>query len=321
MLTSLISALVFSLAALPAQALHVPGGDAWVTDMNAARAQAREEGKDLLVDFTGSDWCSACVQLHKEVFSRSEFLEPVQEDFVLVELDFPEPGGPTYKSMPQALHAKNAAEQQAFGVNSFPSVFLMTADGVAYARTGYRQGGAKSYLRHLARLREGEARSVVAKQVEVFLSDDASDAARLEAAYSMLGRVVAAHVDAVYDTIRELDPEDSRGVIAPRMLEAFAREHLNSAPADWSVPQRALEALGERMASMQEQALYHYYDTIIALNLAQLARAEAGLAEMRRIGGVRKDLLGMLESWHARLSDEASASAATPANDGAPSEG
>jgi thiol:disulfide interchange protein len=61
----------------------------WVTDWEAAKAQAKKEGKDLLVDFTGSDWCGWCIKLHEEVFSHAEFSGPATELFVFVELDFP----------------------------------------------------------------------------------------------------------------------------------------------------------------------------------------------------------------------------------------
>ena len=31
-------------------------GDGWIEDFDEAAALAKKEGKDLLVDFTGSDW-------------------------------------------------------------------------------------------------------------------------------------------------------------------------------------------------------------------------------------------------------------------------
>ena len=33
---------------------------------------AQQEDKDILVNFTGSDWCSWCVRLSREVFETSE---------------------------------------------------------------------------------------------------------------------------------------------------------------------------------------------------------------------------------------------------------
>ena len=31
--------------------------EGWITDYEAAKKQAAKEGKDILMDFTGSDWC------------------------------------------------------------------------------------------------------------------------------------------------------------------------------------------------------------------------------------------------------------------------
>ena len=42
----------------------------------AAVAQAKEQGKDLLVDFTGSDWCAWCIRLDEEV--GSDLLDVLQ---------------------------------------------------------------------------------------------------------------------------------------------------------------------------------------------------------------------------------------------------
>ena len=64
----------------------------WTTDFEAAKAQAKEEGKALLVDFTGSDWCPPCKALHKDVLSKKSFIDSAKKDFVLVELDFPRKG-------------------------------------------------------------------------------------------------------------------------------------------------------------------------------------------------------------------------------------
>ena len=48
-------------------------GDGWMTNFEEAKAKAAKENKSLLVDFTGSDWCGYCIQLHKNVFSKDAF--------------------------------------------------------------------------------------------------------------------------------------------------------------------------------------------------------------------------------------------------------
>jgi len=79
--TTLITALAFS----PAFA----GGEGWTNDYSAAKKTAAQERKDILLDFTGSDWCGWCVKLNNEVFSKDTFKSYADKNLVLVDLDFP----------------------------------------------------------------------------------------------------------------------------------------------------------------------------------------------------------------------------------------
>jgi thiol-disulfide isomerase/thioredoxin len=120
---------------------------AWMTDFDAAKKKAAAEGKDLFINFTGSDWCGWCIRLDKEVFSQKLFVYEAQKRFVFVYLDFP-------KNIKQsdALKAQNEKLAQVYGVEGFPTIVLATADGRPYAKTGYEEGGPLVYLRHLAEL-------------------------------------------------------------------------------------------------------------------------------------------------------------------------
>jgi thiol-disulfide isomerase/thioredoxin len=128
----------------------------WLTDLDAAKAQAVKENKPVLVDFTGSDWCPPCKALHKNVFESAEFAA-VASKYVLVELDYP-------KSKPQApeLKAKNAALSKQFGVSGFPTVLLIDGkSGEVFGKTvGFGGQTAKEYLDKLASFKntpEGKA--------------------------------------------------------------------------------------------------------------------------------------------------------------------
>ena len=135
---------LFALLLAPVAALASEG---WLTDLDAAKKQAAAEKKDILIDFTGSDWCGWCVKLDKEVFSTPEFKG--QKDFVLVSLDFPRK-----KEIPAEAKAKNEALMKQWGVQGFPTIILTNAAGEAYAQTGYQDGGPVKYLAHLADLRK-----------------------------------------------------------------------------------------------------------------------------------------------------------------------
>lgn len=124
------------------------GHGVWMTDYNAAMKKAAAENKDMLIDFTGSDWCGWCIKLDKEVFSQKKFIETASKDYVFVMLDFPKDASLT---TPQ-LQAQNNELKQIYGPQGFPTVFLADAKGRPYAQTGYLAGGPIAYLDHLSGL-------------------------------------------------------------------------------------------------------------------------------------------------------------------------
>lgn len=144
-------ALVF---ATPALAEEEAAKSAWLQDFAAAQEKAKAENKDLLIDFTGSDWCVWCQRLDSEVFQADGFEGQVQEQFVLVKLDFPND-----KSLvTEEIQKQNKGLMARYGVQGFPTIFLTDAAGTPYAKTGYERGGAENYLKHLAEKREAKSK-------------------------------------------------------------------------------------------------------------------------------------------------------------------
>ena len=96
----------------------------WLTDLPKAKQQAKAEGKMVLLDFTGSDFCSSCIRLHKEVFPAKEFAAFAKQRLILVEVDFP-----LKKKQPAALKAANEALSKEFKVDGYPTLILLGSDG------------------------------------------------------------------------------------------------------------------------------------------------------------------------------------------------
>lgn len=141
-------ALLFLLLVAPLFAAETPApAGAWLTDLPAALAQAKEQHRLVLVHFSGSDWNQFSRQLQAEVFSRKPFLAFAQQRLVLVTIDFPRE-----KPLPQEIAVKNAALVTRYGVTLYPTVLLLTADGAELGRTAYLQGGPKTFVRELQRL-------------------------------------------------------------------------------------------------------------------------------------------------------------------------
>ena len=56
--------------------------EGWITDMDAAKKQAAEQKKDLMIEFTGSDWCGACTMQKKQALSLPKVQEDIARSFL-----------------------------------------------------------------------------------------------------------------------------------------------------------------------------------------------------------------------------------------------
>ncbi|MGI9551017.1 MAG: thioredoxin family protein [Aurantibacter sp.] len=60
----------------------------WHTDYNIAIDRSKDNGKNLLVYFTGSDWCGPCIKLKKDLFKTDEFIT-ISKEFNMLYIDIP----------------------------------------------------------------------------------------------------------------------------------------------------------------------------------------------------------------------------------------
>ncbi|QEN09293.1 thioredoxin family protein [Oceanispirochaeta crateris] len=116
----------------------------WTSDVLGAMTEAEETGKDLLLNFTGSDWCTWCHKLWGEVFGTKEFQEYAEENLILVYLDFP-----NGIELSDDVKKQNEIMASVFGVQGFPTIWLMDSSQLPLMKTGYQAGGSTSYIRHL----------------------------------------------------------------------------------------------------------------------------------------------------------------------------
>ena len=122
-------------------------GEGWLTNLDKAKALAKKEKKMILVEFTGSDWCPPCKALKKNVFDKAAFKKYAKENLVLVEFDFPRDKSKISKE--QAAY--NNAQKKKFGIRSYPSVYLLDANGKQLLKkVGYGRGtSCESYIKAL----------------------------------------------------------------------------------------------------------------------------------------------------------------------------
>jgi thiol:disulfide interchange protein DsbD len=94
----------------------------WLSSETAALAQAREQGKPVVMDFT-ADWCLPCREFDVRVFAHPE-VAAVLQDFVLVKIDV------TREDEDDRL----PAIKQRYGVDTLPAVRLLDPSGTVIGR-------------------------------------------------------------------------------------------------------------------------------------------------------------------------------------------
>lgn len=122
--------------------------DGWNTNFEKASLQAKAEGKHILIDFSGSDWCGWCTKLDKEVFSKNAFKNYAKENLVLVLADFPR----NKSKQSEKLQKQNNELAKKYNVGGFPTVFILSPEGKLVDKTGYQAGGPEAYVSYIKKV-------------------------------------------------------------------------------------------------------------------------------------------------------------------------
>lgn len=99
----------------------------WRNNLDEAKKIAREQHKYILLNFSGSDWCGPCIQLHKQIFESPVFKQMADSTLVLVNIDFPRKKKDQLPGKQQELN--NAIADQYNPKGNFPYTLLLNADG------------------------------------------------------------------------------------------------------------------------------------------------------------------------------------------------
>lgn len=184
----------------------------WTSDLDAARQKAAAEGKALLLDFTGSDWCGWCIRLRKDVLSKPEFEAYAADKFVPVEIDVPQ--NPKFDA---ALRQRNQQLCEKYHVSGFPTVMVLTPEGQV---AGGFCGGRPNF-----EAVKPELDTAVANAAKLTAAEKLEGADKVKAlmeVYSSLSGDMQESAAEMRDAIVALDPEDTTGL--RRAKEAKAEQ-------------------------------------------------------------------------------------------------
>jgi YHS domain-containing protein/thiol-disulfide isomerase/thioredoxin len=149
-LAALAQGWLLTAAGLCAIAAPLAAAEGWHTDFEAARKEAQQTGKPLLVHFW-AEWCGPCKQMDSSVFNQPQVVQTLRSDVVAVKVNVDQ----------------NQELSKRFGIERLPSdVFLETGGERILESDGFRNPGEYVEMLHRAKARQTELAQARAKRAQ-----------------------------------------------------------------------------------------------------------------------------------------------------------
>jgi len=109
-----------------------------------AKNLAAKENKNIILVFSGSDWCAPCIKLDKSIWQSEDFKSEAKKEWVLVKADFPKKKG---HELPATLQEQNKSLAEKYNKDGFfPLVVVLDKNGKAIGKTGFKNVSPKEYI-------------------------------------------------------------------------------------------------------------------------------------------------------------------------------
>lgn len=116
----------------------------WKSSFEEAKNQALGENKNIVLVFSGSDWCAPCIKLDKTVWQSEEFKKESDNNWIIYKADFPKKKANQLNSDLTESNKKLAAQYNSSGY--FPLVLLLDKSGTVLGVEGYKNISAAEYI-------------------------------------------------------------------------------------------------------------------------------------------------------------------------------
>ena len=117
----------------------------WQTNFEEAKKIATEQDKNVVIVFSGSDWCAPCIKLDKNIWQSDTFKKEAVEDWIVVRADFPRKKA-NELSKEQTEHNRKLAEK--FNLEgSFPLVVILDKNGKVLGKMGFKNVSPEEYIK------------------------------------------------------------------------------------------------------------------------------------------------------------------------------
>lgn len=267
---------IIALMAMAASAVALPE----VATMPEALAAAKEKNCNIFVDFTGTDWCTACIQLRNKIVNSPEFEAEFGDKFVLVPVDFPRTPALLAKVSREEMKAREAM-LYSYKIEGLPGVVLMDAAGLPFEVI---HGTRRTPADYIPLVQAGLER-LAARNAALAAAEGKTGMERAGALASALQTVPEVCRDKYTDVIAEinsLDPDNTLGY----------RGYANSSVLRISQQAALREVLDSFRGKVTPAEL-----------LASIAELDSFLAQPDLVPEVRQDALRAKGDTYAMLRD------------------
>ena len=116
----------------------------WQTDFEEAKRIASAQNKNIIIVFSGSDWCAPCIKLDKNIWQSDAFKNEAAKEWVLIKANFPRKKA-NELSKEQTEHNRRLAEKYNIE-GSFPLVVILDKSGKVLGKMGFKNVSPEEYI-------------------------------------------------------------------------------------------------------------------------------------------------------------------------------
>jgi thioredoxin-related protein len=117
----------------------------WKSSFEETKSQALAENKNIVLVFSGSDWCAPCIKLDKTVWQSEEFKKESETNWIIYKADFPKKKA---NQLSPTLTESNKLLASRYNTSgNFPLVVLLDKNGTVLGIEGYKNYSAADYIK------------------------------------------------------------------------------------------------------------------------------------------------------------------------------
>ena len=116
----------------------------WQSNFEAAKTLALKENKNILLVFSGSDWCAPCIKLENIVWKSEAFKSESEKNWVIYKADFPKKKA--NQLTPELMESNNRLAEKYNRNGNFPVVVLLDKTEKVIGMTGFKNISPAEYI-------------------------------------------------------------------------------------------------------------------------------------------------------------------------------